>query len=163
IEISTSDRAGNFASDFADFRIAAATLTLTLRAPGGEPIANADITVWDRLGPHELLSNADGKAELLIPPGELTIEAVSALNDPAQLGVYATARATDDNETVALELTLVPSGQADVLVLSRDGVTPKPGARVALLDSAGSVLRNVITDQSGHSLFKAVPVGSFRI
>lgn len=93
--------------------------------------------------------------------GEFT---VSARNTSTQLAGFATARITEEGQSVPVDVTLSATGSVSGRVFLRDGVTPVVGAQVKLQpNGSSSAVATVSTDANGAYSFPAVPIGEFTV
>ncbi|MGH9459813.1 MAG: carboxypeptidase regulatory-like domain-containing protein, partial [Vicinamibacteria bacterium] len=134
----------------------------------GNPVAGATVDLTSRTGLSSALANFDATATTGsggefafqgVPVGSFTLMATV----PGLLltGSVEGSITTDGETLTDIEIALEPSGTVLGSVLRPDGVTPVPGASVAL-DPQGSLLRSR-SSAAGRFRFEFVPVGDFEL
>jgi hypothetical protein len=61
-----------------------------------------------------------------------------------------------------IELPLAPTGELEGSLVNPDG-SPRPGATIELVDAAGAVVAQTLSEFDGYFLFDLVPYGSYRL
>ncbi len=132
------------------------TLTGTVTAAGGAPIANATVSVE---GPTKRRTTTDamGVYTMLLPVGEYTVTA-SAFGYVSQTAEHV-AIAEGMTTTQSFTLTAAPSAAVSGTVTDSTGA-PVAGAKVTIL---GTPIPPAITDAAGKYSFASVPHGTYDV
>lgn len=137
------------------------TLTGTVTAQGGAPIAGATVRLTDQFNAviATVTTNASGQYTVTgITPGQYTLSA-SAPNFQSQ------TRGTSivSGQTTTENFTLAPSPGTVTGTVTVNGGTPVQGALVEVLDAANNVIAQTVTNASGQYTVSQLSPGTYQL
>lgn len=130
------------------------------RAPGGEPLAGATVTVTDQRGEVVASAASDATGAYLchgVVPGTYTLVAVAEHMRPS-----ATALTVPDSGLLRHDIELSPMAVLTGSALSQSGRALED-IQITVLDAAGEVNATVRTDETGRYVVTDLPEGRYTV
>ncbi|NKY54899.1 MFS transporter [Nocardia flavorosea] len=130
------------------------------RAPAGEPLAGATVTVTDQRGEVVASATSDGTGSYLchgVVPGTYTLVAVAEHMRPS-----ATALTVPDSGLLRHDIELAPMAVLTGSARSASGRTLED-IQITVLDAAGEVNATVRTDENGRYVVTDLPEGQYTV